>query len=478
MRSIWAALLFVSLGVAGCGGSNKVGQCNATNECPSGEVCQNKVCAKTCDTTTVCPGGYSCQNGLCVTGATGAPEIASVSGMSTETCEGGTPCIGAGFVVAGSHLSNTTFTITGPDGDSTSYEMKRVNNSGDDSSAELTPVFPRRKVDFTEGRYVLTAVNQAGSDTSNVQLLRGEAGPALTADQIIDKINTASTGKKIQAPFLDVVGGGGSGATGTLVTYEKNPTLATPSDGLTGVDSQLQLREMRVIINGLADGPNSLAINEAKLEELCADRNGCSITLGATRFRDNREPSYVIDAPINGGECRFYLDTARHSWTLSQECVAVYGLYRSNQANTAYEFDRAYQRYEYGNTYGLDGSGNANAYDCLARDANNVPVPQSGDADGVPLIVASFKGGCYLTEAPPDTSKPAGSGCFTPDNGVGFYLIASHPSWDYTGAYPKADNDANGDGVIDAGQPGAGGVAPRPWPTADTARQCVLTIKD
>lgn len=468
MRSAFAAaLLPVLLGVAACGGSNKVAQCNATSECPSGEVCQNKICAKTCDSTTICPGGYSCQNGLCVTGATGAPEIASVSGMSTETCDG-SPCIGAGFVVAGAHLANTTFTISGPDGDATSYEMKRVNSAGDDNSAELTPVFPRRKIDFTEGRYILTAVNQAGSDTSNVQLLRGEAGPALTADQIIDKINTGTDGKKIQARFLDVVGGGGSGATGTLTSY---------TNGGAGQDTQLQLREMRVIVNGLADNATSQPVNQAKLEELCADANGCSITLGATRFHDNRQPDYVIDAPINGGECRFYLNSANHSWTLSQDCAAMYGLYAWNKTSQRYEFDRAYQRYEYANVYGYDGSGNNNTYNCQQVDANGDPVPQAGDQDGVPLIVASFKGGCYLAEATPDLTKPQ-SGCFTPDNSVGFHLIVSHPAWDYPGSYPKADNDPDGDGLIDAGFPNAGQAAPRPWPTADTNRQCILTIKD
>ncbi len=469
-RVMWALTFSVALGglISACGGSNKVAQCNATSECPSGEVCQNKICAKTCDSTTICPGGYSCQNGLCVTGATGAPQIASVSGMSTETCEGGSPCIGAGFVVAGAHLANTTFTISGPDGDATSYEMKRVNSAGDDNSAELTPVFPRRKVDFTEGRYILTAVNQAGSGTSNVQLLRGEAGPALTADQIIDKINTGTDGKKIQARFLDVVGGGGSGATGTLTSY---------TNGGAGQDTQLQLREMRVIVNGLADNATSQPVNNAKLEELCADANGCSITLGATRFRDNRQPDYVIDAPINGGECRFYLNTARHSWTVSQDCVAMYGLYRANEATNVYDvFDRAYQRYEYSNVYGIDGSGAGGNYDeCLEYEGDD-PKQQPGDADGFPLIVMGFKGACYLAESEPDLAK--NNGCLQTDSGAGLFLIASHPTWDYGGAYPKADNDHNGDGVIDAGFPNAGQAAPRPWPTADTNRQCILTIKD
>ncbi len=439
-----------------CSGSSKVGQCNATNECPAGEVCQNKVCAKTCDSTTPCPGGYSCQNGLCVTGATGAPELASVAGMSTTTCDDGEPCIGTGFVVSGAHLANAVFTITGPDAAAKSYELTRLNAASDDNSAELAPVFPRRQVDLGEGTYVITAVNQSGTGNANVQLLRGEPGPDLTADQLIDRINTGSNGKKIQARFLDVAGGGGGGATGVLTSYE---------NGGAGVESVLQLREMRVVLNGSTTNAASVAVNQSKLEELCADANGCSITLGATRFRDQLVSSYVIDAPLNGGECRFYLDLANHSWTLSQDCVATYGVYAYNQAASAYQFSRAYQRYEYSSSYGFDGSGTTGTYTCGST--------QGGDLDGQPLIVASFKGACYFAEAPADTTTSQ-TGCFTADNSNGFYLTASHPAWDYPGSYPKADVDLDGDGDNDS----TGAPAPRPWLAEDAQRQCVLTIKD
>ena len=147
----------------------------------------------------------------------------------------------------------------------------------------------------------------------------------------------------------------------------------------------------------------------------------------------------------------------------------MYGLYAYNGTTEQYEFSRAYQRYEYSNTYGIDGSGTAGSYTCGGVNTS--------DPDRSPLIVASFKGACYFAEAPADTSGSQ-TGCFTPDNAVGFYLIASHPAWDYPRTYPKADNDLNGDGLIDAGQPNAGQAAPRPWPETDTNRQCILTIKD
>jgi hypothetical protein len=180
--------------------------------------------------------------------------------------------------------------------------------------------------------------------------------------------------------------------------------------------------------------------------------------------------SYIIDAPLTGGECRFYLDLANHSWTLSQDCVATYGLYAYDNTSQSYQFSRAYQRYEYSNAYGFDGSGASGAYTCGGV--------QSTDLDGQPLIVASFKGACYFSEAPADTTQ-AHSGCFAADSSAGFYLVASHPQWDYPGAYPKADNDPDGDGFVNNSS-GANTTtpAPRPWLAEDAARQCVLTIKD
>src|SRR5207253_1080916 len=111
------------------------------------------------------------------------PEIDTVAGMSTEICDGGA-CIGSGFAVHGAHLANATFTLTGPDNASTSYEMLRSNAASNDTVAEIAPVFPRRQVDLGEGTYALTVVNQAGTTTGSVQLLRGDPGPDLTADQL------------------------------------------------------------------------------------------------------------------------------------------------------------------------------------------------------------------------------------------------------------------------------------------------------
>jgi hypothetical protein len=290
----------------------------------------------------------------------------------------------------------------------------------------------------------------------------------MTADQLIDRLNTATDGKRLQARILDVVGGGGGGATGVLTSY---------TDGGGPQESQLQLREMRVVVTADTPTAKSVAINEAKLEELCSDVNGCSVTLGATRFRDQRDgltvEGYVIAAPLNGGECRFYLNTATHSWTLSQDCVAPYGIYAANQTTHEWEFSRVYQRYEYSNAYGFDGSGIGGAYTCGAK--------QNGDIDDFPLIVMSFKGACYFTEAPADTDLPdPNTGCFETDSTHGFYLIASHPSWDYPGAYPKADSDPDGDGFVNNPDTGQNTTTParRPWPEDDPTRHCILTIKD
>lgn len=443
-----------------CGGNN-AGSCNATNECPSGEVCQNHACVKTCESNAQCPGGYSCQGGVCVSGSTGVPEISSVAGTSDLNCGDNGSCIGTAFYVSGNHLTNTSFNLA--DSAGRTYDMT-VQDGASDTAVTLVPVLARRQADlFADNNYVLTAVNQSGSTTANVSLLQGEPGPDLTADQLIDRINTASPAKKIAASKLDVSGGGGGG--GGLLYQE---TAASP----TGFTQD----EYRVTLSGstTATAP-SKDVDINILKDLCGDENGCEISLGATRFHGVATASgtqqekdalaaYVSDAPRNGGTCRFFLDRATGSWTVSDDCVAIYGLYRSTgtndaQGNPVYAYDRAYQRYEYSSTFGKKGSGaSATFQGCSGTSAGSA----SGDVDGGPLIVLGYKGACYFAEAPADNT--AKNGCFLGDNTANFSLVASTPDWDFAGAYPRPDPNATGN--------------PRPWRPDDGARQCWLSVRD
>ena len=442
-RVLTVGAFFVFLAqLTACGGDN-AGACNASNECPSGEVCQSHTCVKTCDSATLCPGGYTCQNNICVSGSTGVPQINTVAGTSELNCGENGACIGTAFLVTGAHFTNTTFNMA--DSEGRTYDMT-VQDGGNDNAVTLVPVLARRQTDLFADRYVLTAVNQSGSATSELQLLQGEPGPDLTADELIDRINTASANKKILASRLEGgTSGGGGDAAGIVVK-----------------------------VNGSGSGGPavSLDVDTEALKTLCGDDDGCDITLGATKFHGSGTAAleaYEIEAALNGGTCRFFLNPSTLSWTVSQDCVAIYGLYKyqstAGDGTPVYVYDRAYQRYEYSSTFGKKNSGSASTYTGCGGGSGGTA---NGDGDGGPLIVLGFKGACYFAEGPADNSKP-GTGCLLDDGknstdhvAANFSLIASSPTWDYPGAYPRALPPGN----------------VRPWRDSDTTRECVLTVKD
>ena len=62
---------------------------------------------------------------------------------------------------------------------------------------------------------------------------------------------------------------------------------------------------MVVRVNGSrSGGPVSTQIDMNRFIELCGDEDGCSITLGATRFRVENRPDYVIDALLRRTSAR------------------------------------------------------------------------------------------------------------------------------------------------------------------------------
>ncbi|MBC7794526.1 MAG: hypothetical protein H7Z43_12550 [Clostridia bacterium] len=416
---------------------------------------------KTCDAATNCPGGYSCQGGICVSGSTGVPEISSIAGTSDLSCGDNGQCIGTAFVVSGNHLTNTTFNMADTQG--RTYDMT-VQGDASDTVVTLVPVLARRQTDLFADTYTLTAVNASGSATSGVQLLQGEPGPDLTADELIDRINTASATKKILASRLE--GAGGTGTAGVTGTLHNVTGTGDTTSNIFAIDV------LKATVNGTTTGAAaSITINGDTIDSLCGDDDGCELTLGATNFYGQGSDAlenYEISAQLNGGTCRFFVDTATHKWTLSQDCVAIYGLFRYDAAQTGankYVYDRAYQRYEYSSTFGQKNSGasNAAAYTC-ENGSPNAP----GDGDGAPLIVLGFKGACYFAEGQADNTK--NNGCFQADSNKDYALIASGPSWDYTGAYPHSDSAAS--------CTGAGMDPPCPWHPDDGNRKCVLIAKD
>lgn len=202
--------------------------------------------------------------------------------------------------------------------------------------------------------------------------------------------------------------------------------------------------KMVVRVNGSAGtGPVSHPIDMSRFEELCGDEDGCTITLAVTRFLGGETKPYsVTNVPLQGAPCRFFWLPATKEWSLSQYCVATFGLYKYSDARKAYTYDRAYQIYEYSYDFGKDDS-----------------YTSGENPDSNSYQIMSFKGACYLAEAAPDTRR--NNGKWLPDDpnqpatGRGLHLVASSPLWDFPGVYPAER-----------------------WPETDPQRACVLIVED
>lgn len=413
--------------------SEKQAGCSSNSSCPDGHICISQQCEQLCDDDGDCARGSICDlgKGLCEEGKRPTPELTQVRGNGSSDCTAATgqPCINSGFFVTGSNLTGAVFTLSGPAASPTVYAMTVVPGTASDTQVEVIPVLAGAQLDISEGEYVLAAANASGQAQTTVQLLRGEAGPDADGTELINRINAAGTVGKISEARLDVTGGSGGGG-GTLYVY---------SGSTTATESAVEGDRMIVRVNGSADNSAvSLAVDQTRLVSLCGDADGCSLTLGATRFVDVSQSNYLIEAPLHGGSCKFYLD-ASGSWSLSQPCVARFGLYKYDTGQAKEVFDRPYQMYEYSNVYGKDGSNS-----------------DATDEDGGALIVMGFKGTCYLAEAAHDSTS--NTGAFLADNVAGLTLIASGPAWDTATIY-------------------ASGNAAQ-WPASDANRACILLVED
>lgn len=206
---------------------------------------------------------------------------------------------------------------------------------------------------------------------------------------------------------------------------------------------------MVVLLNGSSDaGPVSVSIDMARFETMCGDADGCSILLGATRWRiwSADGSNFVLDAPLQGPPCRFFWNVKSKHWSVSQSCVAMYGLVSWDKNAQQFQLRGQYQAYDHSNVYGVDESGRG-----------------AKDTDGEPRIILGFKGACYLTESAADPRSTKGN--FLADDpaalstGRGLYLIASSPGWDPV--YPTKGLQKSLE-----------------WPMGDPSRQCILVVED
>lgn len=230
-------------------------------------------------------------------------------------------------------------------------------------------------------------------------------------------------------------------------TQKTEQTLATLQryEYVNGERKQTPLRggKMVVRINGSKRGPVSQPIDMERLREMCGDSDGCTISLGATRFRRNVAIRIAVgelpETSLFGPPCRFFYDRSTKYWTLSTSCVVRYATARSYAADGGWrwEIDKAFEPYRLSNSYGKDD-------------------------DSESRIIVDTQGACFLAEAAANPLSRRGE--FMPDSpndpsGRGLFLIASSPLWDP--AYPQNVKDWSWE-----------------WPSDDESRQCVLVVDD
>lgn len=148
--------------------------CTQTTECGGGFYCDNGACTsrkelgRSCDQNDACLSGL-CNGGVCED-AGGRPIIESVDGDGSLAPSGARHLAG-GLVVNGQNLLDVTASLDGSAAGLPKYSSLSVRPGGTNTRIELD--LPAQTA---SGYYTLTVANQAGSSTSQLQLLQGEPG--------------------------------------------------------------------------------------------------------------------------------------------------------------------------------------------------------------------------------------------------------------------------------------------------------------
>lgn len=405
------AIALVATQLVACSSKAPVG-CVSPSECPAGHVCIDNACQQLCDTHESCARGMHCESGLCVAGDPGgAPVIASLGGSSTAPCTDVTGasvgrCIGTGFRVTGHNLFAAQWTLVGGEGQG-SFDL--VPSGQTDTGSTLTPSLGGAQ-DLEGGLYSLFAANAAGTTQVAVQLLEGDAGP--------------------QGPKGDP---GDSGLGAQLYVYDNATVPAISERPVERMVVRLNA-PVAAAAGGPYDDPTALPVDDAPFWALCADADGCTLTLGTTGWVVGGR---TMRAPYTGGPCRFFLTThdGQRHWAVDESCTVFHALKDvstgcpNGECPTLPGF---YARY-FSARFGIDG---------------DAPTAASDTSH----LVLNFERTCALAESAPDATTPGG---YQPDDASGFFLIASSPSWGPSDYPPLAS-----------------------WPPASNGRACVLIVDD
>ncbi|OGQ91274.1 MAG: hypothetical protein A2289_14005 [Deltaproteobacteria bacterium RIFOXYA12_FULL_58_15] len=462
MYRLIVVIPFILAGL-GCDGQDVSG-CVADTECDAGYVCEEHKCEQICQTDPDCAPGFNCgPKNLCVEGErTSGPKITNVVGSSSQICPDtdppNSPCIGDHFIVSGSGLARSAFTLTRTDGTAGGPYALEVAAGGRDLDGvvdlAITTPLNTPAGQPAAGYFTLSVVNSAGEDQANLFVLQGVQGPkgedgaSMTAESIVTAINASAfiidadnvdidvpvpTGNDLIASINTgtdqiladrVVGGGSGGSAGTTYYYNNS---ATPTE--------LDVNSDRMVVRVNAGTTvQSLAVDNARLLSLCADPDGCAISLAVVNWSFAGE---LIAAPWDGMPCRFFIEedggvSGSNAWAVSAACGNWYAIWKDANMDgvpdawsTPPGFFAPYRSGFFSN----DG--------------------YSGDS----WEVLNNNFACFFSE-----SAPTGAtGGFASDTAKGFYVVAAGPDW--LDSWAANDLDTN-------------------WPTTQDGRACVLVVED
>ncbi len=238
----------LGLALVACDKTDPLG-CAANRDCPTGHICLDERCAQVCDDQSQCPRGYVCtSDGVCARGSASAPRIDEVTGNGSTACPSSPAgrCFADGLVITGDGLDGATFGLESTTG---GQSFPLALGSGPTATA-VTVLLPETLI---EGEFLLVAQNSAGEDQVGVRILQGEPGPALTGQEMLQRINSEGTSSFVIARMP---------APDDMILHINNGTIKLDPDLLPPSGTTYDGNDIVGLIN---DGGTTLSINAGRL---------------------------------------------------------------------------------------------------------------------------------------------------------------------------------------------------------------------
>ncbi len=185
--------------------------------------------------------------------------------------------------------------------------------------------------------------------------------------------------------------------------------------------------------------PRSLALDHDLVLAMCADTDGCLVTLGLTGAVIDGEP---VETMFATGPCTLHLDADEGTWSTSGLCFEdplppAGGAPREPEPAASSEGTTATDP-ESGDG---EDSADARAPDAIPRTGRDGNARPFGGDEQAAQMLLGFAGACFLAEAPPRTSRFAANATepeLARDTEADFFLVSAGTAWDPTGGFPVA----------------------------------------